>query len=84
VRVSATTRPRLVRRARLRDDPRRGTVLLAPEEVYVLNGSAAAVLRLCDGRDVASVVSALDAGDVVGDVIPFLQALADRGLLEEP
>ena len=89
--MTPQTRPRLVRRARLREDPRRGTVLLAPEEVYVLNGTGAAVLRLCaQGLDVAGVVRALQAdldptlGDAVaGDVLAFLQALADRGLLEE-
>jgi hypothetical protein len=41
------------------------------------------VLRLCDGRDVDELVRALGAGEVAGDVIPFLQDLADRGLLEE-
>lgn len=80
--MNASTRPRLARRARLRLDPRRGTVLLAPEEVYVLNDTAAAVLRLCDGRDVDDLVRALGQGDVADDVLPFLQALADRGLLE--
>jgi hypothetical protein len=66
-------------------------VLLAPEEVYILNGTGAAVLRLCgEGLDVAGVVRALqtavetDQRDAVaGDVLAFLQALADRGLLEE-
>jgi coenzyme PQQ biosynthesis protein PqqD len=90
--VRLTSRPRLVPRARLRDDPRRGcTVLLSSEEVYVLNDSAAAVLRLCDGaRDVGDVVCALvattapDRHDVVaGDVLGFLRALAERGLLAD-
>lgn len=89
--MTPQSRPRLVRRARLREDPRRGTVLLAPEEVYVLNGTGAAVLRLCaEGLDVAGVVRSLQAGvdaarrdAVAADVLAFLQALADRGLLEE-
>jgi pyrroloquinoline quinone biosynthesis protein D len=92
VTVTLTTRPRLAARARLREEPRRErTVLLAPEEVIVLNPSAAATLALCgDGRAVDTIVedlrSRVDPGRrdaVEGDVLRLLQALADRGLVVE-
>ena len=75
--------PRLAPGVRLREDVFGGrTVLLAPERGLLLGATAAAVLRLCDGRDVDDLVRALGQGDVLGDVLPFLQALADRGLIE--
>jgi pyrroloquinoline quinone biosynthesis protein D len=57
-------------------------VLLTPEAVYVLNSTAAAVLRLCDGtRTVAGIVAELRGRyDGVDDdeVRGFLDRLADR------
>jgi pyrroloquinoline quinone biosynthesis protein D len=59
--ASGADRPRLAPHVRLTFDPTRERhVLLTPESVTVLNGTAAAVLRLCDGkRTVADVVAAL-------------------------
>ena len=80
-------RPRLARHARLGFDPARGRhVLLTPEAVTVLNGTAAAVLELCDGRrTVAEIVAELrgryasvDDAEVRG----FLDRLAARRSLE--
>jgi pyrroloquinoline quinone biosynthesis protein D len=59
--ASGADRPRLAPHVRLAFDPARERhVLLTPESVTVLNGTAAAVLGLCDGeRTVADVVAAL-------------------------
>jgi pyrroloquinoline quinone biosynthesis protein D len=72
---------------RLAHDPARGQhVLLSPEAVAVLNGTAADVLRLCDGtRTVAEIVAQLrsryDRVDE-GDVRRLLDHLAARRYVE--
>jgi pyrroloquinoline quinone biosynthesis protein D len=71
----------------LRHDPRRGAdLLLMPERVVVLEGQAAAVLRLCDGtRSAARVVAELQArfpgAPVAADVPAFLGRVRDEGWL---
>jgi coenzyme PQQ biosynthesis protein PqqD len=78
--LSADSRPRLARKARLRNDRVSGeTLLLYPEHGLVLNPSAAAILRLCDGRAVREIADELAAP--VDDVLEFLTALGDRGLV---
>jgi pyrroloquinoline quinone biosynthesis protein D len=78
--LSADSRPRLSRKARLRTDRLTGeTLLLYPEHGLVLNASAAAILRLCDGRSAAAIASELAAP--LGDVLDFLAALSERGLV---
>ena len=78
--LSADSRPQLARRARLRTDRLTGeTLLLYPEHGLVLNPSAAAILRLCDGRSVADIATELSAP--IDDVLEFLAALGDRGLV---
>ena len=78
--LSADSRPQLARKARLRADRVSGeTLLLYPEHGLVLNPSAAAILRLCDGRSVRDIAAELDAP--LGDVLEFLAALSDRGLV---
>jgi pyrroloquinoline quinone biosynthesis protein D len=72
---------------RLTFDAARGRdVLLTPEAVSVLNGTAAAVLRLCDGtRTVAEVLAELrDRYARVDDdeVRGFLDRLAARRCVE--
>ena len=78
--------PRLAPHVALRWQPAREEWLLVlPEEVVVLNETAAAVLALCDGqRPVESIVSALGESyeDVeVSDVTELLHDLADRHLV---
>ncbi|MGY1590844.1 pyrroloquinoline quinone biosynthesis peptide chaperone PqqD [Geodermatophilus sp. SYSU D00708] len=85
--AEATDRPRLAPHVRLTfDAARRRDVLLTPEAVSVLNATAAAVLRLCDGtRTVAEVVAELrDRYDRVDDdeVRGFLDRLAARRCVE--
>jgi coenzyme PQQ biosynthesis protein PqqD len=78
--LSADSRPRLARKARLREDRIAGqTLLLYPEHGLVLNPSAAAIVRLCDGRSVRDIASELSAP--LDDVLELLDALSDRGLV---
>jgi hypothetical protein len=78
--LSADSRPRLARKARLREDRIAGqTLLLYPEHGLVLNPSAAAIVRLCDGRSVRDIAAELSAP--LDDVMELLGALSDRGLV---
>ena len=78
--VSADSRPQLARKARLRTDQISGEILLLyPEHGLVLNPSAAAILRLCDGRSVRDIAAELAAP--LDDVLEFLTTLSDRGLV---
>jgi coenzyme PQQ biosynthesis protein PqqD len=78
--LSPDSRPQLARKARLRADRLSGeTLLLYPEHGLRLNPSAAAILRLCDGRAVREIADELDAP--LDDVLEFLTALSDRGLV---
>jgi hypothetical protein len=80
--VNAASRFCLSPKAKLRVDRLTGdTLLLYPEHGLVLNESAAAIVRLCDGREVRDIAAALDAP--LGDVLALLRALAERGLLRE-
>ena len=78
--VSADSKPQLARKARLRTDRISGeTMLLYPEHGLVLNPSAAAILRLCDGRSVRDIAAEL--GAPLADVLEFLATLSERGLV---
>ena len=81
-------RPRLMRGVRLREDPARGFVLLAPERVLTANPTAVEVLKRCDGeRTVAQIVDELvraflaDRGRVVADVQALLADLAAKRMV---
>jgi pyrroloquinoline quinone biosynthesis protein D len=77
---SADSRPQLARKARLRTDRLTGeTLLLYPEHGLVLNASAAAILRLCDGRSAGDIAAEL--GAPLSDVLDFLATLGERGLV---
>jgi len=79
--LSADCRPQLARKARLRTDRLTGeTVLLYPEHGLVLNASAAAILRLCDGRSAGDIATEL--GAPLGDILEFLTTLSERGLVQ--
>ncbi len=89
--LSASSRPRLAPKARLRFDRKTERyMLLYPEKGMVLNPTAADVLQLCTGEHtVASMVERLaatygqDAGQVECEVLQFLGTMADRGLIQE-
>ncbi|WP_371526304.1 pyrroloquinoline quinone biosynthesis peptide chaperone PqqD [Streptomyces sp. NBC_01283] len=80
-------RPALARSVMLRHDRVRGVDLLVlPERVVVLRGSAGSILHLCDGgREVAAIVRELEQehpGSPVADDVPrFLASLRAEGWL---
>lgn len=88
-RIEALSRPMLQKHMRLhRDVARNRWVILAPERIFEPNASAIAVLELCDGvrtvDDIAAELSrSFSAGhaQILDDIIPMLQALADRGVI---
>lgn len=85
---SAIRRPILARHARYRWDAiRKQHQLVFPEGVLVLNESGAAIVKLCDGRLMEDLASALDtqfaAGDPTADVRTFLDRLSEKGLLRD-
>ncbi|WP_369250322.1 pyrroloquinoline quinone biosynthesis peptide chaperone PqqD [Streptomyces sp. R41] len=83
-----TWRPALSRSVMLRHDHVRDTdLLLLPERVVVLRGTAGSVVRLCDGsRAVPEIVAELGErfpGAPVADEVPlFLSALRKEGWLQ--
>jgi coenzyme PQQ biosynthesis protein PqqD len=88
--ISSESRLRLASKARLRFDKKSSRyMLLYPERGLVLNPTAADVLQRCDGeRTVGSIVEELahqyghQAPAVEQEVMHFLQAMADRGLVQ--
>jgi pyrroloquinoline quinone biosynthesis protein D len=88
--VGAASMPRLPRHVKMRHDRARDVwTILAPERVYTPNAIAVAVLQLCDGaRSVESIADELartydaDKGEILEDVVPMLQDLADKGVVE--
>jgi coenzyme PQQ biosynthesis protein PqqD len=89
--IDAKARVRLAARVRLRFDRHSGKhVLLYPERGLELNGSGERIALLCrEERSVDEIVELLAAqandaprGVIERDVLDFLRALADRGLLE--
>ena len=84
--LAANDRPAIWRLARLQyDDVRERPTLLYPEGLLLLNDSAAAILELCDGvrtvQEIATELSGKSGEDVFGDVMEYLQALVERGLV---
>ena len=88
---SATWRPRLSPKARLRwDNVEKRHMLVFPEAALMLNETAAAILKLCDGeRSLEQIVSALaqqfvgaDRQMIADEVTDLLTRLRIRGLLE--
>jgi coenzyme PQQ biosynthesis protein PqqD len=90
--ITTGSRPRLVPKARLRVDPRSGKhMILYPERGLELTESAARIAKLCAGDlTVAGIVDRLAAAHADADhkriedeVLVFLRALEERGLLVE-
>jgi coenzyme PQQ biosynthesis protein PqqD len=89
--ISRDTRPRIAAKARLRYDRKaERTMLLYPEKGLVLNPTAADITKLCTGEhSVGTIVDQLaskygkEAAVIEAEVMGFLSALAERGLLEE-
>jgi coenzyme PQQ biosynthesis protein PqqD len=90
--IAPTSRPRLAPKVRVRYDRRgRQYMLLYPERGLALNATAAAIVSLCTGEHtVEAIVEQLAAqstteprAQVEHDVLTFLQAMADRGLMKD-
>jgi len=81
--------PALARGIRLRfDKARNAWVLLAPEKVLMPDEIAVEILKRCDGKarvteivDDLAVAFSADRDQVAGDVLTFLQDLADKGVV---
>jgi coenzyme PQQ biosynthesis protein PqqD len=89
--ISASAKPRLASKAKLRLDKKTGQqVLLYPEKGLLLNPTGAAILALCDGeRTVPEIAQGLRESyteapleSLERDVQAFLTSLAERGLLD--
>jgi len=89
--ISRDSRPRIAAKARLRYDRKaERTMLLYPEKGLVLNPTAADIAKLCTGEhSVGAIVDQLaskygkEATVIEREVMGFLSALAERGLLQE-
>ena len=89
--ISRDSRPRIAAKARLRYDRKaERTMLLYPEKGLVLNPTAADIAKLCTGEhSVGAIVDQLaskygkEATAIEREVMGFLSALAERGLLQE-
>jgi pyrroloquinoline quinone biosynthesis protein D len=88
--IHAGSRPRLPRGVRLRRDEARGRwTLLAPERIFEIDDTAAAVLGLCDGeRDLDGIVAELAVryaappAVIEKDVVAMLADLKAKRVLE--
>jgi pyrroloquinoline quinone biosynthesis protein D len=86
--VSAAARPAIAHGMRLQWEPaQEAHVLLYPEGMVKLNGSAGAILARCDGvRTVAEIVADLErtfgAADLGADVTAFVELALERRWLE--
>jgi pyrroloquinoline quinone biosynthesis protein D len=84
---AVVSKPQLASGVRLRwDSVRERHVLLYPEGALVLNGTAADVLELCDGKrtidDIAHELSPKYQGaDVRDDVARLVTAIVEKGLV---
>lgn len=89
--IDRTTRLSLARQVRLKLDPRSGKqMLLYPEKGLELNDTAARVAALCSEpatvgeiveRMAAAAAAATPRAQIEAEVLAFLRALDDRGLL---
>jgi pyrroloquinoline quinone biosynthesis protein D len=85
--IDNRSRPHLKRGVRLQwDELRQKYFLLMPEGALVLNSTAAAVLKLCNGKRTVKAIAAelttrYRGEDVEKDVRELLLRMSDRGLL---
>jgi pyrroloquinoline quinone biosynthesis protein D len=86
--LSGAERPAIAHGMRVQWEPaQEAHVLLYPEGMVQLNGSAGAILTRCDGqRTVAQIVADLEqtygASDLTGDVVAFVELALERRWLE--
>jgi len=89
--VPTTWQPRLAAKARLRwDNVEKRHMLVFPEAALLLNETAVAILKLCDGeRTLEQIVDTLaqqfagtDRSLIDNEVVELLTRLQTRGLLD--
>jgi pyrroloquinoline quinone biosynthesis protein D len=86
--VSAAARPAIAHGMRLQWEPaQEAHVLLYPEGMVKLNGSAGAIMSRCDGvRTVAQIVADLErafgTANLTADVTAFVELALERRWLE--
>jgi coenzyme PQQ biosynthesis protein PqqD len=88
--LSLELKPKLAPKCKLRLDPKSGKyILLYPEKGLLLNPTGAAILKLCDGQQPLSAIIVTLAAEFQSDadvlrveLLTFVQALLDRGLLQ--
>ena len=88
--LDAQSRPRLPKGVKLKhDEVRSRWTLLAPERIFEVDATAAAVLELCDGeRDLAAIVAELakrysaPPAVIEKDVVAMLADLRAKRVLE--
>jgi pyrroloquinoline quinone biosynthesis protein D len=86
--LSASARPAIAHGMRLQWEPaQQAHVLLYPEGMVKLNGSAGAILERCDGvRTVAEIVADLERAfgttNLTDDVTAFVELALERRWLE--
>jgi pyrroloquinoline quinone biosynthesis protein D len=87
--IEPQARPRLPKGVKVKRDEVRGRwTLLAPERIFEIDATAAAVLELCDGRDLAAIVAELakrytaPAALIEKDVVAMLADLKAKRVLE--
>ncbi len=86
---AARWRPRLAAGVRMRMDPAAGrALLLFPEAALELNETAAAIIRLCDGRHPLAAIAGELAREfgadakIADEVADFVAAMRARRLVE--
>jgi coenzyme PQQ biosynthesis protein PqqD len=80
--------PVLARGVRYRwDDLRQQHQLLFPEGMLILNDTAAAIVKLCDGRSLENLENELSQSfphnPIQTDLLELLDRLAGRGLIDD-
>jgi pyrroloquinoline quinone biosynthesis protein D len=86
--ITTTAQPRVARLYRLQwEEAQQAWVLLYPEGMVKLNGSAGEIMKRCDGvRTVAQIVADLEqtfgVSGLADDVGAFLQMARGRGWIE--
>lgn len=89
--VSGTTVLRFPPHVKFRfDETRQRWIVLAPERLLLPDETSVEILKLVDGKnslddivDGLMVKFSAQREEILGDVIPFLQDLADKGALSE-
>lgn len=86
--ITLEARPRLPCHLRLQwEEVQQAWVLLYPEGMVKLNGSAGEIMRRLDGKKtvqdvVGELEHAYDAGNLAGDVLEFLHIALERGWVQ--